>query len=163
MAAYPKSKAPILPFQFTTILGEGGMGGWGGREGRRPLVASEISPLTEVASAACDELFGPTSERGNGRRWMATATATLRLAVNELAFLLNSSFLRTVIAISLRSGNRFHFYVIYRIFCSNCWEFKMVHGSSFFCQRNLCIFHASLNIWLSISWFTAVIFCFQRL
>ena len=35
-------------------------------------VAAEISPLTEVAAAVGDELFGPTSERGvdedGGRR-----------------------------------------------------------------------------------------------
>ena len=33
-------------------------------------------------------------------------------------------FLALFIAISLRYGNRFHFLVIYRIFCFIFWEFK---------------------------------------
>ena len=48
--------------------GGGGGGGGVGEEkaaGRRPLVASEISPLTEVVAAAGDELSGPTCEHGN--------------------------------------------------------------------------------------------------
>ena len=47
----------------------------GGEEragGRRPFVAQKSSPLTEVAAAAGDDLFGSTSERGvdaaGGRR-----------------------------------------------------------------------------------------------
>ena len=35
------------------------------------VVASEISPLTEVAALAGDEPSGPTSELGNGGRWTA--------------------------------------------------------------------------------------------
>ena len=66
MAACTKSISLVLPFQFAAVLGGGG-----GGAGCRPLVASEISPLTEVASAAGDELFGPTSERGNGGPWIA--------------------------------------------------------------------------------------------
>ena len=41
-------------------------------------MASEVSPLTEVAAAAGDEPSGPTTERGNNGRW----TARLRLAAN---------------------------------------------------------------------------------
>ena len=52
--------------------------------------------LTEVAAAAGDEPSGPTSERGNGGRWMATATARLRLAANGLASLDYSSLLGSV-------------------------------------------------------------------
>ena len=61
------SKSPVLPFQFAAVWGGGGGGGQQFEE-----VAAEISPLTEVAAAAGDELFGPTSERGvdadGGRR-----------------------------------------------------------------------------------------------
>ena len=46
----------------------GGGGGIKGREGRRPVMASEVSPLTKVAAAAGDEPSEPTSERGNGGR-----------------------------------------------------------------------------------------------
>ena len=41
-------------------------------------------------------------------------------------------FLAPFIAISVRSGNRFHFLVIYRIVCFIFWDSKMVHGSGFF-------------------------------
>ena len=95
-----KPTSPALPFQSAPVLRGGG--GGGGSAFRAP----EISPLTEVAVAAIDDLFGPTSERGvdvdggrwtvDGGRWTATATTTLRLAANGLAFLLNSSLLRTV-------------------------------------------------------------------
>ena len=48
------------------------MGGGGRREGSAAFRAPDISPLTEVAAAAVDDLFGPTSERGvdadGGRR-----------------------------------------------------------------------------------------------
>ena len=55
-------------------------------------MATEVSPLTEVAAATGDEPSGPTSERGNGGRWMAR----LRLATNGLASLDYSSLLGSV-------------------------------------------------------------------
>ena len=67
MAGFPKANSPVIPYHFVAVLGEGEIWGWGGGGGD---VASEISPLTEVAAAAAgDEPSGPTSERGNdGRR-----------------------------------------------------------------------------------------------
>ena len=59
---------------------------------------------------------------GGGGRW--TVTARLRLAANGLASLDYSSLLGSVYCDFLRSVNRFHFLVIYRIFCFICWEFK---------------------------------------
>ena len=50
--------------------------------------------MSEVAAAAGDGVFGPTSERGNGGRW--TATATLRRRQQMLALLLISSLLQIV-------------------------------------------------------------------
>ena len=69
VALCTKSISPVLPFQFAEVFGGGGGGGGGGgREGRAGgrSLPSEISPLTAVDSAAGDELFGPTRERGNG-------------------------------------------------------------------------------------------------
>ena len=63
-------------------------------------------------------------KRGNGGRWTATATARLRLAPNGLASLDYSSLLGFVYCDFLKSGNRIHFFVIYRIFCFIFWEFK---------------------------------------
>ena len=69
-----KPTSPVLPFQSAPALGGGGGGGGGGRrEGHRPAAfrAPEISPLTEVATAAVDDLLGPISEHGvdaDGRR-----------------------------------------------------------------------------------------------
>ena len=103
---------------------------------------------------------------------------TLRLAANGLAFLLNFSLLRTVFSISLRSGNRFHLFAIYRIFCFNYWEFKygsrvVVFGSGdslyFSCQfeyldlvQNLLVhgydFRLPTAIILRVEWVFAV-FC----
>ena len=59
-------------------------------------MATEVSPLTEVAAAVGDETSGPTSERGNDGRWTATAPARLRLAANGLASLDYSSLLCSV-------------------------------------------------------------------
>ena len=59
-------------------------------------MASEVSPLTEVAAAADDEPSGPTSKLGNDRRWTATTMAKLRLATNGLASLDYSSPLGSV-------------------------------------------------------------------
>ena len=77
--------------------------------GRPTVVATEVSPLMEVAAAAGDEPSGPTSERGNGRRW--TVTATARLDLLQMGWLPSTilPFLAPFIAISLGSGNRFHF------------------------------------------------------
>ena len=68
--------------------------------------------------------------RGNDGRWTATATARLRLAANGLASLDFSSILGSVFCDFLRSVNRFHFLVIYRILGFICWKFKK---SSFGC------------------------------
>ena len=52
------------------------MGGGGEKAaGRRLLVESEISPLTEVTAAAGDELSRPTCESGNDGRWTANGDA----------------------------------------------------------------------------------------
>ena len=61
---------------------------------------------------------------GGGGTAMTTATARLRLAANGLASLDYSSLLGSVYCDFLISVNRFHFLVIYRIFCFICWEFK---------------------------------------
>ena len=85
-------------------------GGGGGREGWRPAAfrAPDISPLTEVAAAATK-----------------TATATLRLEGNGLAFFLlffpsSNSFFRFPSDLEIVSLC----FAIYRIFCLNSWEFK---------------------------------------
>ena len=59
--------------------------------------------MSEIAAAAGDGGFGPTSERGNGRRWTATVngdgdatTTTLRRRRLRLAFLLIYSLLQIV-------------------------------------------------------------------
>ena len=97
-------------------LGKRSPGRGAGREGRRSAAfrAPEISPFTGVAAAA-------------------TATATLRLAGNELAFRTNSfpslaSFFR------FPSYEMLGFLAIYFDFCIR-WEFKMVQ----FC----------LNLWFT--------------
>ena len=62
MAACYKTDIPLFfPFSLNQVWGGGG-----GREGRWPTAfrALEISPLTKVAAAAGDDIFGPTSERG---------------------------------------------------------------------------------------------------
>ena len=66
-----KPTGPVLPFQSEPVFGGRGMGGGGGggegrREGRRSAAFRwpENSPLTEVPTAAVDDRFGPTSERG---------------------------------------------------------------------------------------------------
>ena len=55
-------------------------------------------------------------------------------------------FFAPFIAISLRSGNRFHLLVIYRIFFFIFWEFKNGSRVWIFCQGNKIIFHASLIV-----------------
>ena len=93
--------------------------------------------------------------RGNSERWTATATARLRLAANGLASLDFSSLLGSVYCDFLRSVNRFHFLVIYRILGFICWKFKNGSRVWIFCQGNKIIFHASLIVVLfSGSWFT---------
>ena len=97
---------------------------WGGGK-RRPTAfrASEISPLTEVGAAAVDDRFGPTSERGVDVDGDAAAW------YQSVGFPSNSSLLwLQFFSLSLRSGNRFHLFGIYRIFSFN-WEFKNGFGS----------------------------------
>ena len=107
-------------------------------------MASEVSPLTEVAAAAGDEPSGRTSKRGNGgRRRRRRGSDLLQMGWLPSTIL---PFLAPFIAISLRSGNRFHFLVIYRIFCFIFWEFKNGSRVWIFCQGNKIIFHASLIV-----------------
>ena len=78
-------------------MGGGGGGGGVGEEragGRRPVVASEVSPLTEVAAAAGNEPFW-TDKRAWERR-TATTTARLQLVANGLASIDYSSLLGSV-------------------------------------------------------------------
>ena len=84
--------------------------------------------------------------RGNGGRWTATATARFRLAANGLASFDFSSLLGSVYCDFLRSVNRFHFLVIYRILGFICWKFKNGSRVWIFCQGNKIIFHASLIV-----------------
>ena len=145
MAGYPKSKSPVLSFHFAAVLGGGGGGGGGG--GRRPLFASEISPLTEVAAAAGDELSGPTSERGNDGRWTANGDGDAATCCKWVGFppeffpywLRLLRFPSDLEIVSI-------FLVIYRIFCFIFWEFKNGSRVWIICQGNLCIFHASLIV-----------------
>ena len=51
-------------------------------------------------------------------------------------------FFEQFFAIWFRSGNLFHLFVIYRVFCFNSWEFKNGSRVVVFCQWNLCLFHA---------------------
>ena len=74
----------------------------GGEEragGRRTVVASEISPLTEVAAVAGDEPSGPTSELGNGGR-RRRGSDLLQMGWISSTIL---PFLASFIEISLRS------------------------------------------------------------
>ena len=94
------------------------------------------------------------------------ATVTLRLAANEFAF--HTEF--------FPSSNSFFGFpsdleivsiclVFIEYFVSILGSSQLVHGWSFFGQGILCIFHASLNIWIwfKIYWFTGVVFDSQRL
>ena len=83
-----------MVFIFSFQKPKTSFGGGGGREGRRPVVVSEVSPLTEVAAVVRDEPSGLTSKRGNGGPW--TATARLRLAANGFVFLDYSCLLGSV-------------------------------------------------------------------
>ena len=120
------------------------MGGGGSVGGWWPVVALEVSPLREVAAAAGDEPSRPTSECGKGgRRRRQRGSDLLQMGWLPSTIL---PFLALFIAISLRSRNRFHFLVIYRIFCFIFWEFKNGSRVWIFCQGNLYIFHASLIV-----------------
>ena len=72
-----------------------------------------------VTAAVGDELFGPTSDRGNSERRQRRQRCDM-LQMGWLSLLISSG-IRTNY---YRSGNRFHFVAIYRIFCFRCWEFK---------------------------------------
>ena len=103
--------------------------GGGGREGRRPAASRglEDSPLMEVRATAVDDRFGLTSERGvdgddDGDGDVAAWYQSVGFPSNSSLLWLQFFFL------SLRSGNRFHLFGIYRIFSFN-WEFKNDFGS----------------------------------
>ena len=147
MAACFKTTSPVLPFESAPVLGEGGWGGGGGgggrrREGCRPAAfrALEISPLTEVAAATGDNLFGPTSERDvdvdGGRR---------RCGLLQMGWI-SSFFFLPFFKQFLRFGSDLEIVSIcllfIEFFISILGSSKIVHGWSFFCQGNLCIFHA---------------------
>ena len=103
--------------------------------GQRPLVASEISLLPEVAAAAGDELFGPTSERGNGRRWTTNddgdgdaATCCKWVGFPPEFFPSSNRLLRFPSDLEIVSI----FLLFIEFFVSIVGSSKMVHGSLFF-------------------------------
>ena len=147
----------------TSVGGGGRWGGGGGGEEFQPVVVGvgegEFQPSGGGKSSSHrvggvggrrDCRRGQRSPggggRGNDERWTATATARLRLAANGLASLDFSSLLGSVYCDFLRSINRFHFLVIYRILGFICWEFKNGLRVWIFCQGNKIIFHASLIV-----------------
>ena len=91
-------------------------GGGGGVErvgGRRPVVVSESSLLTVVAAAAGDEPFGPTTDCGKDeQRWRRRRRRCDLLQMCWLSLLISSGIQTNY----CRSGNRFHFFSIYKIF-----------------------------------------------
>ena len=136
-------------------------GGWGRGDGgkkeraagrRRLVEATESSHLTVVAAAAGDEPFGPTTDRGYGKRRRRRRRFMRRLAANGFAvapdfFRYSNKLLQICKIVSM-------FWLFIEFFCFR-WEFKNPSRFVVFCQLQLCIFHATLNIWFSFCWFTA--------
>ena len=138
-----KKRNPLFfPSSLQQFWGKGDGGGEERVGSRRPLVALEISLLTEVAAAAGDKLFGPTSERGNGGRWTAngdgdddTTTCYKWVGFPPEFFPSSNRLLRFPSNLEIVSI----FLLFIEFFVSVVGSSKIVHGSSFF-VRGISVF-----------------------